>query len=248
MSRYPRPFVVVALVMLAGTLANPAAQAPAPERVDLDAVYRIKDEGLQRSQVMDTAWYLTEVHGPRLTNSPNIRAAADWADGPADEWGLGERRAGDVGPVRPRLGQRAVRRQRRGAAAVSADRLPARLDARHQRRRSPATPCMAVIDARRGLQAVGGQAEGQDRADAATARGARRCSRALGPPLHRQELDRPAGAAGRRRPRRPGRRAAAARRRTRPSPPRRDAVLRHARASSPCSSRATAATITARSW
>ena len=39
-------------------------------------MYRIKDEGLQRSQVMDTAWYLTDVHGPRLTNSPDIRAAA----------------------------------------------------------------------------------------------------------------------------------------------------------------------------
>jgi hypothetical protein len=58
------------------------------ERVDLDAFYRIKDEGLQRSQVMDTAWYLTDVHGPRLTNSPRMHAAADWAIARLNEWGL----------------------------------------------------------------------------------------------------------------------------------------------------------------
>lgn len=98
MSRYPRPFVVVALVMLAGTLANPAAQAPAPEPVDLDAIYRIKEEGLQRSQVMDTAWFLTEVHGPRLTNSPNIRAAAAWTTDRLTKWGLANVKLETWGP------------------------------------------------------------------------------------------------------------------------------------------------------
>ena len=56
-----------------------AADWPASERVDLDAVYRIKDEGLQRSKVMDIESWLTDVYGPRLTNSFNIREAADWA-------------------------------------------------------------------------------------------------------------------------------------------------------------------------
>jgi hypothetical protein len=74
------------------------AQAPAPERVDLDALYRIKDEGLQRSRVMDTAWYLTDVYGPRLTNSPNIRAAADWAAKRMNEWGIGTVRQEPWGP------------------------------------------------------------------------------------------------------------------------------------------------------
>src|SRR5918999_645969 len=58
------------------------------ERVDLDAIYRIKDEGLQRSQVMDTLSYLTDIHGPRLTNSPNIRRAAEWAAKRLNEWGI----------------------------------------------------------------------------------------------------------------------------------------------------------------
>ena len=54
------------------------AQAP-QERVDLDAIYKIKDEGLNRSQVMDSLSYLTDVYGGRLTGSPQIKAAAEWA-------------------------------------------------------------------------------------------------------------------------------------------------------------------------
>ena len=56
-----------------------AAQWSANEKVDLDAVYRIKDEGLQRSKVMEIESYLTDVYGPRLTGSPNIKEAGDWA-------------------------------------------------------------------------------------------------------------------------------------------------------------------------
>lgn len=82
------PLGIVAAVTLTAALATPGAQAPGPERVDLDAIQRIKDEGLQRSQVMDTAWYLTEVHGPRLTSSPGIRAAAAWTTARLTQWGL----------------------------------------------------------------------------------------------------------------------------------------------------------------
>jgi hypothetical protein len=64
------------------------SQAPRPDAADLDAVARIKDEALQRSQVMDTLWYLTDVHGPRLTNSPGMRAAAAWAEGRLRDWGI----------------------------------------------------------------------------------------------------------------------------------------------------------------
>jgi carboxypeptidase Q len=65
-----------------------SADWPANENVDLDAVYRIKDEGLQRSKVMEIESWLTDVYGPRLTNSPNIREAADWAQRTMKEWGL----------------------------------------------------------------------------------------------------------------------------------------------------------------
>lgn len=79
---------VVLTALLACVLGLSAQSTPATEPVDLDAIYRIKDEGLERSQVMDVAWWLTEVHGPRLTNSPQLRAAADWAVAKLSEWEL----------------------------------------------------------------------------------------------------------------------------------------------------------------
>ena len=67
-----------------------AAGAPPAENVDLDAVFRIKEEGLtpQRSKVMEIESYLTDVYGPRLTGSPNIKEAGDWAQKTMKEWGL----------------------------------------------------------------------------------------------------------------------------------------------------------------
>ncbi len=65
-----------------------AAQWPATETLDLDAIYRIKEEGLQRSKVMEIESYLTDVYGPRLTGSPNIKEAADWAQKTMKDWGL----------------------------------------------------------------------------------------------------------------------------------------------------------------
>lgn len=70
-----RLFSLVIILVLA--LALPVA-SQMPDAPDYDALYKIKEEGLQRSQVMETLSYLTDVHGPRLTGGPNIRAAADW--------------------------------------------------------------------------------------------------------------------------------------------------------------------------
>src|SRR5262247_1961103 len=75
--------MIVALVVL-----PLAAQWPANEKLDLDAVYRIKEEGLQRSKVMEIESYLTDVYGPRLTGSPNYKEAADYAQKTMREWGL----------------------------------------------------------------------------------------------------------------------------------------------------------------
>jgi hypothetical protein len=58
------------------------------EKMDLDAIYRIKDEGLNRSQVMETSSYLTDVYGARLTGSPQIKAAAEWTQKKLNEWEL----------------------------------------------------------------------------------------------------------------------------------------------------------------
>jgi carboxypeptidase Q len=69
-------------------LAIPIVGQMPQEKVDLDAIYKIKDEGLNRSQVMDTLSYLTDVYGARLTGSPQIKAAADWAKKKLTEWEL----------------------------------------------------------------------------------------------------------------------------------------------------------------
>jgi carboxypeptidase Q len=60
----------------------------AQEPVDLGMVNRIREEGLHRSQVMDTAFHLTDVLGPRLTGSPELKAANDWTRQQFESWGL----------------------------------------------------------------------------------------------------------------------------------------------------------------
>jgi carboxypeptidase Q len=65
-----------------------AADWPVTEKLDLDAIYRIKDEGLQRSKVMEIESYLTDVYGPRLTGSPDMKEAAEWAQKTMKAWGL----------------------------------------------------------------------------------------------------------------------------------------------------------------
>ncbi|HEX6315719.1 MAG TPA: M20/M25/M40 family metallo-hydrolase [Gemmatimonadaceae bacterium] len=62
--------------------------ARAQEPVNEAAIERIKAEGLERSQVMETASWLTDVFGARLTGSPNIKAAGEWAAKKLTEWGM----------------------------------------------------------------------------------------------------------------------------------------------------------------
>jgi len=60
----------------------------AQERVDLEVVQRIRDEGLQRSHIPALAAHLTEVIGPRLTGSPAMKRANDWTAEQFTAWGL----------------------------------------------------------------------------------------------------------------------------------------------------------------
>ena len=53
-----------------------------------DAINRIKEEAYQRSQVLDTLSYLTDVYGPRLSGSPSYYEAAQWAKKRLESWGL----------------------------------------------------------------------------------------------------------------------------------------------------------------
>ncbi len=59
-----------------------------PEQVDAAAVASIRDEGLNRSQAMDTVFWLTDRYGPRLTGSPEFEEAGDWAVKRLASWGV----------------------------------------------------------------------------------------------------------------------------------------------------------------
>ncbi|HYE53577.1 MAG TPA: peptidase M28, partial [Chitinophagaceae bacterium] len=58
------------------------------EKVDEAMVAKIRQEGLNNSKVMDIAFYLTEVSGPRLQGSPGYLRASNWAKTKLAEWGL----------------------------------------------------------------------------------------------------------------------------------------------------------------
>ncbi|MEL7170739.1 MAG: hypothetical protein AAGN64_15445, partial [Bacteroidota bacterium] len=78
--------LLIALAVAAPlALAQPAVKAPEP--VDTTAVSFFKTEATERGQVMDHALWLTDMHGGRLTASPELAAALDWAEGRFESWG-----------------------------------------------------------------------------------------------------------------------------------------------------------------
>jgi hypothetical protein len=75
--------LVVTVLILSATLTFSAE-----ERIDSDLNTQIRDEGLNRSQVMRTLHFLTDVYGPRLTGSPSLKAAGEWAVKTMESWGM----------------------------------------------------------------------------------------------------------------------------------------------------------------
>ena len=69
----------LALALLAAvSTAAIALSAPAAAQVDRSTVNRILDEGMNRSEVMETAAHLSDRIGGRMTNSPAMREAERW--------------------------------------------------------------------------------------------------------------------------------------------------------------------------
>jgi carboxypeptidase Q len=78
------------LLAAAAVVSIPAAAA---EDVSRTQINRLLDEGLNRSQVMETAHHLTDRIGGRLTNSPQMREAERWTQQRLREFGLSNVRA-----------------------------------------------------------------------------------------------------------------------------------------------------------
>ena len=110
-SLFPRPisFALVSIFLAAlplacarGPAATPQAAAvqrtPATQPMD-PTVARIRDEGLNRSQVMDTLDSLTNVIGPRLTGSPGGHRGSEWSRQRLEQWGLVNAHLEEWGPL-----------------------------------------------------------------------------------------------------------------------------------------------------
>ncbi|MEK6323522.1 MAG: M20/M25/M40 family metallo-hydrolase [Acidobacteriota bacterium] len=70
--------ICVSLLGYAPVLAQDAA--------DINA--KIRKEETDNSQIMRTMHFLTDIHGPRLTGSPNLKAAGEWAIKQMTAWGF----------------------------------------------------------------------------------------------------------------------------------------------------------------
>lgn len=90
--------LIVLLLCVSAILAQQLVGTPPSEIDPNDPIARIKDEGLKRSQVMETMRHLTDVIGPRLTASPNMKRANDWTRDQLTKWGLQNSHLEEWGP------------------------------------------------------------------------------------------------------------------------------------------------------
>jgi len=85
--QFAATFLLCALLLpYAAFGQQPGPQQPAVD--PNDPMVRIKDEGMNRSQVMQTLSYLSDVIGPRLTASPNMKRANNWTRETLEKWGM----------------------------------------------------------------------------------------------------------------------------------------------------------------
>ncbi|HEY8927551.1 MAG TPA: M20/M25/M40 family metallo-hydrolase [Mucilaginibacter sp.] len=71
-------------LLVAATAGTAFAQDNTP---DAAMTQKIREEGLNHSKVMDIAFHLTDVAGPRLSGSPGLKRAQDWAVNELKSWG-----------------------------------------------------------------------------------------------------------------------------------------------------------------
>lgn len=64
------------------------SQLLAQEKIDATMMAKVREEGLQKSQIMDIALHLTDLNGSRLANSPGYIRAANYAKAKLTEWGV----------------------------------------------------------------------------------------------------------------------------------------------------------------
>ena len=80
--------VLTLVIALPADLPAATPVLPNTETVNWEVMSQIRNEGFHNSKVMEIEEQLTDVIGPRLTGSPNMKAANDWTRDKFTEWGL----------------------------------------------------------------------------------------------------------------------------------------------------------------
>ena len=78
----------LALALLVVFLAQPLSTHTQEARINSDIYARIVKEETENSQIMRTLHFFSDVYGPRLTGSPNLKAAGEWAVRQMQTWGF----------------------------------------------------------------------------------------------------------------------------------------------------------------
>lgn len=69
-------------------IATPLLIMAQQESIDMAMMQKIREEGLNKSKVMDIAFHLTDLNGNRLANSPGYAKAANYAKQALADWGI----------------------------------------------------------------------------------------------------------------------------------------------------------------
>ncbi|MBP6002145.1 MAG: M20/M25/M40 family metallo-hydrolase [Pyrinomonadaceae bacterium] len=88
-------FAQTASVGSASAASAPAKSVYTAPKAEID---KIRDEGMNRSQVMQHLSYLTDVIGGRLTNSPSMKRANEWTRDTMAKWGMKNAKLESWGP------------------------------------------------------------------------------------------------------------------------------------------------------
>ncbi len=91
LARLISPIIALALLV-------PAFSQERPEKVDLETISRIRNEGFRNSKVMEYASGLMDTIGERLTGSPNMKRANEWTRDQLTAIGLSNAHLGPWGP------------------------------------------------------------------------------------------------------------------------------------------------------
>jgi carboxypeptidase Q len=96
--RYAVVARIVAVLLVVAVTVPGSLWAASPETLDLEMLTRIRQEGFRRSQVMQTLSEITDRIGPRVTGSPQMKEANNWAKDKLNEWGLANSHLEGYGP------------------------------------------------------------------------------------------------------------------------------------------------------